>query len=105
MTRMSKLLTGAALAVMGSASLAMAFQGQPGQQGGAREARAPMMLEMFRSLEVPGEPGVNMYSQFDDAGMPTHDAPASRHFCAALPTASTNEGDAADAEVPGAASS
>ena len=55
MTRMSKLLTGAALAVMGSASLAMAFQGQPGQQGGAREARAPMMLEMFRSLDADGD--------------------------------------------------
>ena len=38
------------------------------------KAAAVPPSEMFRSLEVPGEPGVNMYSQFDDAGMPTHDA-------------------------------
>ena len=55
MTRMSKLLTGAALAVMGSASLAMAFQGQTGPQGRSHDGRPPMMLEMFRSLDADGD--------------------------------------------------
>ena len=69
MTRMSKLLMGAAIAVMGTASLAMAFPGDKGQSGqsGQREGRGPMFVEMFDELDADGDGNVTR-EELDAAG-------------------------------------
>lgn len=57
MTRMTKLLAGAAILVMGTAGLASAFPGGNGQ-GGNAQGRAPMFQQMFEQFDSDGDGSV-----------------------------------------------
>lgn len=58
MTRKAKLLIGAAIAVIGTSSLALAAPGDQQRGEGQRAGGAPMIAQMFKSLDTDGDGAV-----------------------------------------------